>query len=153
MPVADSLGIDEFKDMLYIFLAIPTAFVRLRAFEAVAPYHLLIDRQSCDLTDALGDLFTLVVTTLVEALLGKGNRHNSVDFIEESSGLDLFGQHTTNDSADLRTVLVFQLVDDVGCLGMRLIIEESCGALDGYLSPEEPCHLVVVGIEMEFRAR
>ena len=36
---------------------------------------------------------------------------------------------------------------------MRLIIEESCGALDGYLSPEEPCHLVVIGIEMEFRAR
>ena len=84
MFVADGFCVDEFEDMFYILLAIPTAFVGLRAFEAVAPHHLLIDRQSCDLADTPGYLLTLVVTTLSLALLGKGNRHDSVDSIEES---------------------------------------------------------------------
>ena len=149
MFVADGFAVDAFEHFLYILVAFPTAFVGLAPFEAASPYHLLKDRQSCDLADALCDLFTLVVASLALALFSEGNRDNSVDSIEESRGLDLFGKHPSDDGADLRAVLVFQLVDDVGCFGMRLIIEEGGGAFDGYLSPEESGHLVLIGIEVE----
>ena len=46
-------------------------------------------------------------------------------------------------------ILVFQFVDDVGCLGVGLIIEEGRGPLDGYQVPEEFGHLVFVGVEVE----
>ncbi len=64
MLVADNLAIGEFKDMLYVLVTFPTPLVGLATFEDGAAYGILDDRQSCDLTDTLGYLFTLVIASL-----------------------------------------------------------------------------------------
>ena len=149
----DGLRVDEFEDVLNVLIALPTAFARLAALKHLAADNLLADGQARDLTDTSGDLLTLVVAALAEAFPGQRNRHNSIDSIEESSGLQFLGHQSAHDLANLWVVLVFQVVDDIGALGMGFVIEEGGGFLDRYLPPEETGHLVVISIAMEVGSR
>ena len=136
MLATDGFGIDEFKYMFHIIMTFPTPFVGLTAFEDGTTYDFLENRQSCNLTDPLGNLFTLVVASLLLAFFCERNSDDSVGSIEESCGLNLLRKHTSDDDTDIWSVFVFQFVDDVGRLGVGLVIEEGGGSFNGYLCPE-----------------
>ena len=153
MLATDGLTVDEFKHFLNILIALPTPFGRLATFEDVSPYHLAIYRKTRHLTDAPGNLQTLVITTLTLALPGQRNRYNSIDSIEEIASLQLLGHQPAHHLSDLRMILVFQLIDDISRLGMRLVIKESRSTFNGNLAPEQLSHLVVIGSLAEIRPR
>lgn len=152
MLTTDGFGIDEFKDMFYIVMTLPAPFVGLTAFENCATYDLLENRQSCDLTDTLGNLLTLVVASLMLAFFCKRNRHNSIDSIEESRRLNLLGKHTSDGGADIWSVFIFQFIDDVGSLGVGLVIEEGRGTFNRNLCPKQTGHLILISVVMESSA-
>lgn len=149
MFVADEPTVNEFKDFLDIFIAFPTAAAGLAAFEDVASHHLIIYREAGDFADTTGYFHTLVITALPLAFTGQRDGYDGVDALEEPATQDFTRQHTTHDATNLRMILVLQLVEDGGSLGMSLVVEEGRGALYGNLSPEGLGEDVLVGIAVK----
>ena len=148
MPVADALAIGELEDLLDVLVALPASATGLAAFEDGASHHLIVYRETRDLTDASGDLHALVVASLSLTLTGQRYGHDGVDTLEEAAALDLSGQHASHHHADFRVILVFQLIDDGGGLGVGLIVEEGRGPLNRNLTPEGLGEDVLVGVAM-----
>ena len=148
MFVADALAIGKFEDFLDVLVALPASATGLAAFEDGASHHLIVYRETRDLTDASGDLHALVVAPLSLTLTGQRYGHDGVDALEEPAALDLTGQHTAHHHSDFRVILVFQLVDDGGGLGVGLVVEEGRGPLNRNLSPEGLGEDVLVGVAM-----
>ena len=146
--VADELSVGEFKDILDILVTFPTAAAGLAALEDVASHHLIIYREAGDFADPTGNFLTLVITALPLALSGQRDGYDGIDTLEEPAAQDFTSQHTTHDAANLRMILVFQLVEDRGSLGMSLIVEKGRGALYRNLSPEGLGEDVLVGVAM-----
>ena len=153
MLTLDSGGIPQFKDLFYVFVALPTPKAGLATFEDGSSHHLIEQRQTCNLADASGDFQTLVITTLSQSFLGQWYRHDTIDSIEETRVLKFSGHHPTHDLTYLWMVLVFQFVDDVSCLCVSLIVKQSCGLLYGRQHPEEFRHFVIVGMTMKAGSR
>ena len=148
MPVADALAIGELEDLLDVLVAFPASATGLAAFEYGASHHLIVYRETRDLTDASGDLHALVVAPLSLTLTGQRYGHDGVDTLEEAAALDLTGQHASHHHADFGVILVFQLIDDGGGLGVGLIVEEGRGPLNRNLTPEGLGEDVLVGVAM-----
>ena len=77
-------SINEFKDFFHVFIALPTTQIGLAPFKANTFDNLLENGEACGFTYASSNLYALVITSLVLALLGQRNWNDSVDSIEES---------------------------------------------------------------------
>ena len=71
---------------------------------------------------------------------------DAIDAIEEMNSHAFLCQELAHVGGNLRTVVVFQLVENIADEGMSLVIEEGASLLDRFLVPKHLCHLVVVGL-------
>lgn len=95
-------------------------------------------------SDAFGDFLALVVASFLLATSSQGDGDDAIDAIEKVDSHAFLCQELAHVGGNLRTVVVFQLVENIADEGMSLVIEEGASLLDGYLMPKHLCHLVVV---------
>jgi hypothetical protein len=135
--------------MFHVFVSLPTPQASLAAFEDGSSHHLIIYREARDFTDALGQFVALIIASLALALFGEGNGYDAIDTLKEIAHLQFTGHQTPHHLTNLRVVLVFHFVEDVGCLSMGFIVEERCCTFYGNLTPENLSHDVLIGIQLE----
>lgn len=146
---ADGGAVGQLKHFLNILIPLPTVLGRLTTFKLVPSYYLVIYWQPGYLIHTSRNLHTLVVASLPFSFSGEWNGYYPVDSFEEVASLQFPGQHPSHGLSYLGMVLVLQFVDDIGSLGMSLIVEEGGGAFDGYLPPEHLGHDILFGIALK----
>ena len=139
--------------MFNIFIALPAASACLAAFKDGAAYRLLQDRQSRHFIDALSNAKALVVASLSLSFGSQRDGDDAIDTLKKAAQLQFSGHHASKNFSYLWMILVFQLVKEIGGLGVWLVVEQSRGALDGNLSPEQFRHHVLVWVLLEVGTR
>ena len=134
------------KRILHILHSLTQAFVGLALLETDSLHCVADDGQSCHRSHTAGDSLTLVVATLPLSLPCQRNRYDEVDALKKSVSCKFLRCHVPHDLANLGTVVVFQLMDDAAHLRPCLIVEQCCGTLDGYASPETARHRIVCAL-------
>ena len=100
-------------------------------------------RQTDDTCNAFGYLVALVVATLALASLGKRDRDNGIDGVEEVILLESVSYQLPHFTAYARHGMVFKIVDDVGIFSMRMIEQQRCSFINRQLLPEKSGKVVV----------
>lgn len=135
-----------FENRAYILLSLPSVFMGLAFCKRSSSYKMGKDGEMGDVGNALGYLLALVVTSLFEAVLGKGDGDNAVDVVEEVDPRAFLTQKTSHVESDFGVMVILELVEYVAREGMTLVIKQGTSFLDGDLMPKHLRHLVVVRI-------
>ena len=134
------------EDRTYILLPLPSVFMSLAFCKGSSSYKMCKDGEIGDVGNALGYLLALVVASLLEAVLGKGDGDDAVDVVEEVDPRAFLSQKSPHVESDFRVMVILELVEDVACEGMALVIKQGSCFLDGDLMPKHLRHLVFIGI-------
>lgn len=154
VPASELIAFGKTERMLHVLGPADAVFSCLTAMERRSPDSIVYDGQAGSVADAQGYHLALVEAALTFPLPGKRHGQQRVDVVEE-----VFAFHgSTHKRADVYPrvglVEIFNLVDDMRRVGMRLMVHQRIGFLEmPDLSPERLCHRVVVGMAEEVGER
>ena len=133
MLATKGFGIRQYENALDILLPLPTLHLRLALLEHSTVHHLFGYRHTCYTADALGQFKALVITSMTLTATGQRNRNQQVDALEEASLTKLLGYHLSHLTTYLRTVVVFQVVEDIGRFGASHIVNKAAARSMGMM--------------------
>ena len=126
-----------------VLLSFRVAQMCLACSKATTSNGIVEYRQTDDTCNAFGNLVALVVATLALASLGKRDRDNGIDGVEEVILLESVSYQLPHFIAYARHGMVFKIVDDVGIFSMRMIEQQRCSFINRQLLPEKSGKVVV----------
>lgn len=126
-----------------VLLSFRVAQMRLACSKATTSNGIVEYRQTDDTCNAFGYLVALIVATLALTSLGKRDRDNGIDGVEEVILLESVSYQLPHFTAYARHGMVFKIVDDVGIFSMRMIEQQRCSFINQQLLPEKSGKVVV----------
>ena len=140
------------ESILYVLDAFPTFFARL-CFGVFDAYdHPAQQGQSGDVDDAFRQLFALVIAPFSLAFLCQRHGQEEIDSFEETCWMEFLSHESAQGDAHLGMMAIFQSIQRAAYIRLTGVECERRAPLHRCASPQEACHLVVVGREMVIRS-